>query len=113
MLVNSAGILGEDNPMFEVQASDWDAVMNVNLKATWQVSRFVTDYMIQNKTTGRIVNISSSLGGRSQLKCIHYATSQAGVEHLTRNMAMELVKSNIRVNCLAPRWLATPMVQDI
>jgi 3-oxoacyl-[acyl-carrier protein] reductase len=113
VLVNSAGILSADNPMFEVQASDWDAVMNVNLKATWQVSKFVADYMIQNKTAGRIVNISSSLGGRSQLKRIDYATSKAGVEHLTRNMAMELVKSNIRVNCLAPRWLATPMVQDI
>ena len=49
MLVNSAGILGADNPMFEVQASDWDAVMNVNLKATWQVSKFVADYMIQIK----------------------------------------------------------------
>ena len=113
VLVNSAGILGADNPMFEVQASDWDAVMNVNLKATWQASTFVADYMIKNQTAGRIVNISSSLGGRSQLKRIHYATSKAGVEHLTRNMAMELVKSNIRVNCLAPGWLATPMVQDI
>ena len=49
VLVNSAGILGADNPMFEVQASDWDAVMNVNLKATWQVSKFVADYMIQIK----------------------------------------------------------------
>ena len=109
VLVNSAGILGADNPMFEVQAFDWDAVMNVNLKATWQVSTFVADYMIKNQTAGRIVNISSSLGGRSQLKRIHYATSKAGVEHLTRNMAMELVKSNIRVNCLAPGWLATSM----
>ncbi|MDG2385162.1 MAG: SDR family NAD(P)-dependent oxidoreductase [Pirellulaceae bacterium] len=112
-LINCAGILGADDPMFEIEASDWDAVMNVNLKATWQLSTYVTKYMIGKQIDGRIVNISSSLGGRAQRKRIHYATSKAGVEHLTRNMAMELVKDNIRVNCLAPGWLATPMVQDI
>lgn len=113
VLVNSAGILGADDPMFEIKAAEWDAVMNVNLKATWHVSTSVAEFMIKKQTAGRIVNISSSLGGRSQRKRIHYATSKAGVEHLTRNMAMELVKTNIRVNCLAPGWLATPMVQDI
>ena len=112
-LINCAGILGADDYMFEIEASDWDAVMNVNLKATWQASTCAAAYMIKKGIQGRIVNISSSLGGRSQRKRIHYATSKAGVEHLTRNMAMELVKSNIRVNCLAPGWLATPMVQDI
>ncbi len=112
-LVNCAGILGSNEYMFNIEPDEWDAVMNINLKATWQMSTCIASYMLGKKIHGRIVNISSSLGGRAQLKRIHYATSKAGVEHLTRNMAMELVKKNIRVNCLAPGWLATPMVKDI
>ncbi|MDB4653901.1 SDR family oxidoreductase [bacterium] len=113
VLVNCAGILGSNEPMFNIMAEEWDAVMTINLKATWQMSTIIAGYMLEKTIHGRIVNISSSLGGRAQLKRIHYATSKAGVEHLTRNMAMELVKQNIRVNCLAPGWLATPMVKDI
>ena len=112
-LVNCAGILGSDDYMFEIEADEWDAVMDINLKATWRMSTSIAGYMVDKRIEGRIVNISSSLGGRAQLKRIHYATSKAGVEHLTRNMAMELVKKNIRVNCLAPGWLATPMVKEI
>ena len=59
------------------------------------------------------INISSSLGFRSQLKRVPYSASKAAVEHLTRNLAMELVKHKIRVNCLAPGWMSTTMVKDI
>lgn len=113
VLVNCAGILGSNEPMFKIMPEEWDAVMTINLKATWQMSTIIAGYMLDKNIHGRIVNISSSLGGRAQLKRIHYATSKAGVEHLTRNMAMELVKNNIRVNCLAPGWLSTPMVKEI
>jgi 3-oxoacyl-[acyl-carrier protein] reductase len=113
VLVNCAGILGADAPMFAIESDDWDAVMAVNLKATWQLSTRVAKAMLERDVPGRIINISSSLGGRAQLNRIHYATSKAAVEHLTRNMAMELVTHNIRVNCLAPGWIATPMVSAI
>lgn len=113
VLVNCAGILGVNKLMFEVPESDWDSVMDINLKATWQLSTLVAKYMSERQIKGRIVNISSSLGGRAQLKRIHYATSKAAVEHLTRNMAMELIPHQIRVNCLAPGWVNTPMVQEI
>ncbi len=92
---------------------EWDAVMTNNLRATWQMSTIIAGYMLDKKIHGRIVNISSSLVGRTQLKRIHYAASKAGVEHLTRDMAIELVKKNIRVNCFAAGWLATPMVKKI
>jgi len=49
----------------------------------------------------------------SQLKRVPYATSKAAVEHLTRNMAMELVRHNIRVNCLAPGWMNSQMVEEM
>ena len=112
-LVNCTGILGSNDYIFNIEADEWDAVRRINLKATWQMSTCIAAYMIENSIHDRIVNISSSLGGRAQLKRIHYATSKAGVEHLTRDMALEIVKKNIRVNCLAPGWLATPMVKEI
>lgn len=113
VLVNCAGVLGENRLMMDIDDNDWDQVFNVNLKGMWLLSTAVSKIMIDSNIKGSIVNISSSLGARAQLRRVHYATSKAGVEHLTRNMAIELVKYGIRVNCLAPGWTATPMVQAI
>jgi 3-oxoacyl-[acyl-carrier protein] reductase len=77
------------------------------------MATYISKYMIANQLAGRIINISSSLGLRSQLKRIPYATSKAAVEHLTRNLAMELIQHGIRVNCLAPGWMNTNMVKNI
>ncbi len=113
ILVNCAAVLGADAPLFNIEADDWDTVLATNLKGTWMISKQVSEYMAKKHIKGRIVNISSSLGLRAQMKRIHYASAKAGVEHLTRNMAMELVEYGIRVNCLAPGWIATPMVNAI
>ena len=113
ILINCAGILGQDASLFDVTGADWDSVINVNLKGTWMASTHVAQYMVAQHIEGSIINISSSLGLRSQLKRIHYATSKAGVEHLTRNLAMKLVRHKIRVNCLAPGWMNTEMVNNI
>jgi 3-oxoacyl-[acyl-carrier protein] reductase len=113
ILVNSAGVLGPDAAWSNVLESDWDGVLDVNVKASWMAATHVSKYMITNHLAGRIINISSSLGLRSQLKRIPYATSKAAVEHLTRNLAMELIQHNIRVNCLAPGWINTNMVKSV
>lgn len=113
ILINCAGYLGEDVLMFDVAESDWDRVINVNLKGTWLASTEVARYMVKQGIKGKIINISSALGYTSCLKRIHYAPSKAGVEHLTRNMAMELVDHGISVNCLAPGWMSTPMVKEL
>lgn len=113
VLINCAGILGSDELMFGVSEDDWDNTLNVNLKGSWLTATHVSEYMIAHKIAGRIINISSSLGFRSQLKRVPYATSKAAVEHLTRNLAMELVSYNIRVNCLAPGWMETDMVKNL
>ena len=112
-MVNSAGVLGPDAAWSNVLESDWDGVLDVNVKASWMAATHVSKYMITNHLAGRIINISSSLGLRSQLKRIPYATSKAAVEHLTRNLAMELIQHNIRVNCLAPGWINTNMVKSV
>ncbi|MBA3535959.1 MAG: SDR family oxidoreductase [Tatlockia sp.] len=111
ILVNCAGILGSDNFLFDTPESEWDKVLEVNLKGTWLMSTEVARYMIQHAIQGKLITISSSLGYRAQLKRIAYASSKAAVEHLTRNMAMELADQGIRVNCLAPGWMETPMVK--
>lgn len=113
VLVNCAGILGPDELLFDLSEPDWDAVLNVNVKGSWLAAKHISQYMATHHIQGRIVNISSSLGLRSQLKRVPYATSKAAVEHLTRNLAMELVKYDIRVNCLAPGWMNTNMVKEI
>ena len=113
VLVNSAGVLGPDAVWCHVSEKDWDSVLDVNVKASWMMSTYISKYMIANQLAGRIINISSSLGLRSQLKRIPYATSKAAVEHLTRNLAMELIQYGIRVNCLAPGWMNTNMVKNI
>jgi len=112
-IVNCAGILGADDTLFNITEADWNQVMAVNLTGTWLMATEVARYMKNQTSGGRIVNISSSLGGRAQSQRVHYATSKAGIEHLTRNMAMELIDFSIRVNCLAPGWVATPMVASI
>ena len=113
VLINCAGILGPDELLFDVSESDWDSVFNVNLKGSWLAATHISEYMVAHKIAGRIINISSSLGFRSQLKRVPYATSKAAVEHLTRNLAMELVSHSIRVNCLAPGWMETHMVNNL
>lgn len=113
VLINCAGILGADSLLLAVTEHDWEAVLNVNLKGTWMAATEVSRYMVEHAIEGSIINISSSLGFRSQLKRVPYAASKAAVEHLTRNMAMELVQHKIRVNCLAPGWMNTAMVKNI
>ncbi len=113
VLINCAGVLGDDSLLFGVTEDEWDKVLEVNLKGTWMAATEVSRYMVEQAIEGSIINISSSLGFRSQLKRVPYAASKAAVEHLTRNLAMELVQHKIRVNCLAPGWMNTAMVKSI
>ena len=113
VLVNCAGVLGSDALLFDLTETDWDRIFAVNLKGSWLAATHISQYMAKHHIEGRIINISSSLGLRAQLKRVAYASSKAAVEHLTRNLAMELVQYQIRVNCLAPGWMNTPMVEKI
>jgi 3-oxoacyl-[acyl-carrier protein] reductase len=106
VLVNNAGIT-RDALLFKMTDEDWDAVINVNLRGTFLMSRAVQKYM-SGQQWGRIVNISSSsaLGNRGQA---NYSATKAGVEGFTKTLAKELGKFGITANAVAPHFIATDM----
>lgn len=106
VLVNNAGIL-RDNLLFKMQASDWDLVMNVHLRGTFLMSRAAQKHMVAAKW-GRIVNMSSTsaLGNRGQA---NYSAAKAGLQGLTKTLALELGPFGITCNALAPGFIETDM----
>jgi NAD(P)-dependent dehydrogenase (short-subunit alcohol dehydrogenase family) len=110
VLVNNAGII-RDNMIWNMEASDFDLVMNVNLRGTWLMCREAARKM-KMQEHGRIINISSRawMGNRGQT---NYSASKAGVIGLTRALALELGKYNIAVNAVAPGLIDTPLTRKI
>ena len=108
ILVNNAGVL-RDNLIFKMSDDDWDTVMNVHLKGAFLCSRTAQAYMVQQKY-GRIVSLSSTsaLGNRGQS---NYATAKAGLQGLTRTLAIELGKFGITANAVAPGFIDTEMTR--
>jgi NAD(P)-dependent dehydrogenase (short-subunit alcohol dehydrogenase family) len=109
ILVNNVGIRGP-GAVVEVKEEDWDRVLDVNLKSMMLTSKYAIPDMIEGG--GAIVNISSIAGLRagSGGASIPYAVSKGGVIALTTQMAVHHGRDNIRVNCIAPGHLYTPMV---
>jgi 3-oxoacyl-[acyl-carrier protein] reductase len=106
ILVNNAGVL-RDNLLFKMTDEDWMTVMDVHLKGTFFATRAVQQYMTK-KNYGRIINISSTsaLGNRGQS---NYATAKAGLQGLTKTLAIELGKFGITANAVAPGFIETDM----
>ena len=114
ILVNSSGA-SFIVPLLEVEEWAWDAVMNVNLKGPFFLCQQVAPIM-KEQGGGSIINITSYLGVRTEENLGPYCVSKAAVMHLTRVMAREWGKYNIRVNAIAPAWvhsrLADPFLQQ-
>ena len=106
VLVNNAGVL-RDNLLHKMSASDWDIVMSVHLRGAFLCSRAAQRHMVP-KRSGKIVNTSSvsALGNRGQA---NYAAAKAGIQGLTRTLAMELGPFGINVNAVAPGFIVTEM----
>ncbi|WP_280218970.1 3-oxoacyl-ACP reductase FabG [Nocardia neocaledoniensis] len=106
VLVNNAGVL-RDNLLYKMSADDWDTVMAVHLRGAFLCSRAAQARMVE-RGGGAIVNTSSvsALGNRGQA---NYAAAKAGIQGLTRTLAMELGPFGIRVNAVAPGFIATEM----
>ena len=107
VLINNAGIARKDR-FLDIAASDWDRVLNVNLRGMFLVAQAIARRMVE-RGGGVIVNMASTnaLGGEEEFA--HYNASKGGVLQLTRTMAVELGRHGIRVNCLCPGFIRTPL----
>jgi len=110
-LVNNAGIT-RDNLSIRMSESDWDMVLNINLKGTFLCSQQAAKAMMK-KRFGRIVNIASVSGLLGTAGQANYASSKAGVMALTKTMARELGPRNITVNAIAPGFIITEMTDKL
>jgi acetoacetyl-CoA reductase len=110
-LVNNAGIT-VDKTVRKMTPEDWHNVVNVNLYGAFAMTKAVLEHMI-GRGSGRIVNISSVIGETGNIGQANYAASKAGLFGLTKSLALEMANKGITVNCVAPGFIATEMVQAI
>ncbi|GGF62897.1 3-oxoacyl-ACP reductase [Azorhizobium oxalatiphilum] len=111
VLINNAGIT-RARPALDQSEADWDDVVDTNLKGMFFVAQAVARKMIADKRPGAIVNVASILGLRQAGAVLPYAVSKAGVIQMTKSLALELARHNIRVNALAPGYVATELNKD-
>jgi NAD(P)-dependent dehydrogenase (short-subunit alcohol dehydrogenase family) len=110
-LVNNAGINISEN-FLSATPANYDKVMGINLKAYINVSQVIVKAMIEAKSGGSIVNIASVASKTAALPCPSYNLSKAGVEMLTKSMAVELGQHKIRVNAVSPIFVLTDICRD-
>ncbi|XDA96570.1 3-oxoacyl-[acyl-carrier-protein] reductase [Sulfitobacter sp. LCG007] len=111
ILVNNAGIT-RDNLFMRMSDDDWNAVIGVNLSATFKLCKGVMRGMMKNRW-GRIVNISSVVGATGNPGQANYAASKAGMVGMTKSLAYEVASRGITVNAVAPGFIATAMTDKL
>ncbi|MGF6990723.1 sorbose reductase [Lachnospiraceae bacterium PM6-15] len=113
IVFNNAGICIHKGTV-EASIAEWKEVLNTNLTGIYIVARSIGRYMIENKIKGSIINMGSMSGGIVNIPQwqASYNASKAGVIHLSKSLAVEWVDYGIRVNCLSPGYIGTPMSAD-
>jgi NAD(P)-dependent dehydrogenase (short-subunit alcohol dehydrogenase family) len=110
VVVNCAGVAGKSNVGDENSGDGWDRNIGINLTGSYNVVAACID-QLKASGNGVIINISSVVAMRSGLAEVGYASSKGGVLALTRQLCRELAPFGIRVNCIAPGYIETPMLQ--
>lgn len=111
ILVNNAGIT-KDNLLLRMTQAEWDAVINVNLKGTFNCIKAVSRPMVKQRS-GRIISIASIIGLMGNWGQANYAASKAGIIALTKTVAKELASRNINANSVAPGFIQTDMTAKL
>jgi 2-dehydro-3-deoxy-L-rhamnonate dehydrogenase (NAD+) len=112
ILVNNAGITGRDAPLWETSDEDWERVLGLNLTATFYCCRAAVPHM-RERQSGAIVNVASISGKEGNPNMIPYSVSKAGVICLTKALAKEVITDGVRVNCVAPGVIETPLLDQL
>ena len=111
VLVNNAGI-NADNLSLRMKDEEWKKVIEVNLGATFFLCKYAIKKMLKNKY-GRIVNITSVVGHTGNLGQANYAASKAGINGMSKSLAIEYAKKNITINCVSPGFIQSKMTDNI
>lgn len=111
VLLNNAGITSTKSAL-EATVADWDSVIGTNLRGPFLVAQAFAKRLIAHSSPGSIINIGSILGTRVAGGVSSYAASKAGLHQLTRALALEWARYNIRVNAIAPGYMMTDMTRD-
>jgi len=109
ILVNNAGI-ARDKLLLRMTEEDWDLVLDINLKGTFNCTKAVIRYMSKQRY-GKIVNIASVVGEMGNAGQANYSASKAGVIGFTKTIAREFASRGINVNAIAPGYIVTPMTE--
>jgi NAD(P)-dependent dehydrogenase (short-subunit alcohol dehydrogenase family) len=111
IVVNNAGLV-RSGPALDQNETDWDTVMDTNLKGMFLVAQTAGAAIRSRGNGGSIINVASILGIRQIGGVLPYAVSKAGVIQMTKTLALELARFRIRVNALAPGYIDTPMNRE-
>src|SRR5829696_3722763 len=112
VLVNNAGITGRDASLSEITDEDWERVLKLNLTATFYCCRAAIPRMREQRS-GAVVNVASISGKEGNPNMIPYSVSKAGVICLTKALAKEVIHDGVRVNCVAPAVIETPLLDQL
>lgn len=110
ILFNNAGVIRRKN-VVELEEEDWDLVVDVNMKSIYLLSRYVIPIMIKGKG-GSIINNGSGWGIKGGSNAVAYCAAKGGVVNMTRAMAIDHGKHGIRVNCICPGDVDTPLLRE-
>ena len=111
VLVNNAGI-NADNLSLRMKDEEWKKVIEVNLGSTFFLCKYAIKKMLKNKY-GRIVNITSVVGHTGNIGQANYAASKAGINGMSKSLAIEYAKKNITINCVSPGFIQSKMTDNI
>jgi NAD(P)-dependent dehydrogenase (short-subunit alcohol dehydrogenase family) len=109
VLINNAGYHISKN-VEDTSEQEWDYILNTNLKSVFLCSKYAIPHL--RETRGSIINMSSMVGLVGQRNAGAYSATKGGIIAMTRGMALDFAKDGIRVNCICPGWVETPLVED-